>query len=218
MRYRSCSVKCGRSPAKRTLDATQARYATCMAGSGHPLASGHTDEQRAFRNRIARAISNCLKMSPQIFQTTPSHASHLHSCKTLTAPVFSVIWLRTESHQTPVGIKLVAMPCDRPWRQLPPQRNFGARPCPGGVCIPCGYRHDDDASPLMAHGLGDSAFCIRSDGARAASKSFEWFHTSPLSWLAAPGQTVTRNTGAHRRASGLAACGSTPARACVPEP
>jgi hypothetical protein len=30
----ACSVKCGRSPAKRTLDATQARYATCMAGSG----------------------------------------------------------------------------------------------------------------------------------------------------------------------------------------
>ena len=43
-----------------------------------------------------------------------SHASHLHSCKTLTAPAFSVIWLRTESHQTPVGIKLAAMFCDCP--------------------------------------------------------------------------------------------------------
>jgi len=25
----------------------------------------------------------------------------------------------------------------------------------------------------VAHGLGDSAFCIHSDGAKAASKSFE---------------------------------------------
>lgn len=147
-----------------------------------------------------------------------NHASPPSLLQNTNRARFLTHWLRTESHQTPVGIKLVAMPCDRPWRQLPPQRNFGASPCPGGVCIPCGYRHDDDTSPLMAHGLGDSAFCIRSDGARAASKSFGWLHTSLFAWLIAPGQTVIRNTGAHQRASGLAACGSTPARACAPVP
>src|SRR5216683_2676019 len=59
------------------------------------------------------------------------------------------------------------------WWLVPPQRNFGAKPCPRVACIPYGYRRDDDASPLVAHGLGDSAISIHSDGARAASKSFE---------------------------------------------
>ena len=63
------------------------------------------------------------------------------------------------------------------------------RDCPGGLChpretlvpsrvhgvacIPYGYRRDGDASPLVAHGLGDSEIHIHSDGAKAASKSFE---------------------------------------------
>ena len=34
--------------------------------------------------------------------------------QTLIAPVFSLGQLRTESHQTPIGIKLAAMLCDRP--------------------------------------------------------------------------------------------------------
>jgi Co/Zn/Cd efflux system component len=75
---------------------------------------------------------------------------------------------------------------------------------------------DDDASPFVAHGLGDSSICIPSGGAKAASKSFAWLRASPLSWLAAFGQTVTRNIGSHRRASAPAACGSTPAPACAP--
>jgi hypothetical protein len=43
----------------------------------------------------------------------------------------------------------------------------------GVACIPFGYRRNDDASPLVVHGLGDSAICIHSDGAKAASKSFK---------------------------------------------
>jgi hypothetical protein len=41
------------------------------------------------------------------------------------------------------------------------------------MAIPYGYRRDDDASPLVAHGLGDSAICNHADGAKAASKSFK---------------------------------------------
>jgi hypothetical protein len=168
---------------------------------GHPLA-GRSQGKKSTSQTVASIHSD--NSAPPSF------------VQTLTASVFSLVGCEPNRTRHPSGSSCRNTP-RLPWQQLPPQRNFGTRSCPGGVCIPCGYRHDDDTSPLMAHGLGDSAFCIRSDGARAASKSSGWLHTSPFAWLTAPGQTVTRNTGAHRRASGLEACGSTPAQACVPE-
>src|ERR1700676_5013561 len=93
--------------------------------------------------------------------------------QTLTAPVFSLCWLRTESHQTPVRIKLAAMLCDRPGGLCHPRETLVPRRVQGVAYSPYGYRRNDDASPLAAHGLGDSAVCIHSDGARAASKSFK---------------------------------------------
>ena len=93
--------------------------------------------------------------------------------QTLNAPVFSRCWLRTESHQTPVGIKLAAMRCDRPGGLCHPRETLVPSRVQGVACIPYGYRRDDDASPLVAHGLGDSAICIHSGGARTASKSFK---------------------------------------------
>jgi len=138
--------------------------------------------------------------------------------QTLTAPVFSLCRLRTESHQTPVGIKLVAMLYDRPGGSCRPRETLVPSRVQGVVRILCGYRRDGDASPLVAHDLGDSVICTYQDGARTASKSFAWLRASPLSWLTALGQTVIRNTGAHRRACGLAACGNTPAPACARAP
>jgi len=90
----------------------------------------------------------------------------------LTAPAFSLCWLRTKSHQTPVGIKLAAMLCDRPGGLCHPRETLVPSHVQGVACIPYGYRRDDDASPLVAHGLGDSAICIHSVGAKATSKSF----------------------------------------------
>jgi hypothetical protein len=138
--------------------------------------------------------------------------------QTLTAPVFSLCRLRTESHQTPIGIKLAAMLCDCPGGLCHPRETLVPSRVQWVACILCGYRHDGDASPLVARDLGDSVLCAYQDGARAASKSFAWLRASPLSWLTALGQTVIRNTGAHRRASGLAACGNTPAPACARAP
>ena len=86
---------------------------------------------------------------------------------------FLTRWLRTESHQTPVEIKLAAMLCDRPGGVCHPRETLVPSRVQGVACIPYGYRRDDDASPLVAHGLGDSVICSHSDGAKAASKSFE---------------------------------------------
>ena len=136
--------------------------------------------------------------------------------QTLTAPVFSLCRLRTESHQTPVGIKLAAMLCDRPGGVCHPRETLVPSRVQGVAHSPYGCRRGD-ASPQVAHGLGDSAICTASGGAKALSKSLEWLHTSPLSWLTAFGQTVTRNSDSHRRVSARAACGSTLAPTCAPE-
>lgn len=61
-----------------------------------------------------------------------NNACHLHSMQTLTAPVFSLCRLRTESHQTPVGIKLAAMLCDRPGGLCHPRETLVPSPYPRG--------------------------------------------------------------------------------------
>jgi hypothetical protein len=178
----------------------------------------HLDQKRQ-RTPISRPESRAKKVRrKQLRQFTATTAPPPSFVQTLTAPVFSLVGCEPNRTRHPSGSSLSQCFATGPGGSCRPRETLVPGRVQGSACIPCGYRHDDDASPLMAHGLGDSAFCIRSDGTRAASKSFGWLHTSPLSWLAAPGQTVIRNTGAHRRASGLAACGSTPARACVPEP
>ena len=59
-----------------------------------------------------------------------------------------------------------------PWRLLPPQRNVGAKPCPKGWSHSCGCR-DGDASPQLAHGLGDSVICTPIGWHKDGVQSFE---------------------------------------------
>src|SRR5688572_30443689 len=71
------------------------------------------------------------------------------------APVFSLHWLRTQSRQTPIGIKQdgdAALP--PPWWRLPPQRNVGAKPCPKGF-VHTTVAATRGANPWLARGLGD---------------------------------------------------------------
>ncbi|TDN58891.1 hypothetical protein B0G77_8064 [Paraburkholderia sp. BL10I2N1] len=187
----------------RRKDAASISMGSCGAERGHPLA-GRSQEQKKSASQTVASIHSDNSAPPSIVQT-------------LTASVFSLVGCEPNRTRHPSGSSLSQCSATALAAVAAPEKLWYQAVSKGAACIPCGYRRDD-ASPLMAHGLGDSAFCIHSDGARAASKSFGWLHTSPLSWLIAPGQTVTRNTGAHRRASGLAACGSTPAQACVPEP
>ena len=63
------------------------------------------------------------------------------------------------------------MRCDRPGGLSHPRETLVPSRVQGVAYIARGYRRIDDASPLVAHGLGDSVIRIHSDGTRAASKS-----------------------------------------------
>jgi hypothetical protein len=136
--------------------------------------------------------------------------------QTLTASVFSLCWLRTESRQSPIRFKPVAMYCDRP----------------GGVSRP-----RETLVPSRVQGVGHirvavamatpvrcwlTTWAIQSPALhRVAQRRCPIirvvFHQT-ASWLTAFGQTITRNSAAHRRASARAACGSKPARVCARSP
>jgi hypothetical protein len=111
---------------------------------------------------------------------------HLPFLQTVIAPAFSCCWLRSESHQTPVGIKPSAILCEGPGGLRHPRETFVPIRVQWVAHISNGCRLHGDASPYMAHELGDSQVCNQSDGAKAASKShFRWLVTSRLPWLTA---------------------------------
>ena len=58
--------------------------------------------------------------------------------------------LRTESHQTSVGIKRVALLCERPGGGCRPRETSVPSRVQGVACTARGYRRGDDASPLVA--------------------------------------------------------------------
>ena len=156
------------SGANRRPLSTDAITATCREPPSNDGCSHHN------RTPISRPMSRAtINPRKQIALNTVQQRQPPSFLQTLTAPAFSLCWLRTKSHQTPVGIKLAAMCRDRPGGLCHPRETLVPSRVQGVACIPYGYRHNDDASPLVAHGLGDSAICIHSDGAKAASKSFE---------------------------------------------
>jgi hypothetical protein len=155
-----------------------------MRKSGHPLAGRCQEQNKSIASRVRKFFATL-------------HA--IFHPQTVTAPVLSCCWLRCESHQTPVGIKPVAMLCDCPGGNCHPRETLVPSRVQGVAHIPFGCHLDDDASPCLAHGLGDSSICNHSDGAKTASKSFPRLRSSPLTWLTVFGQTVTRNIDQRRR-------------------
>lgn len=73
----------------------------------------------------------------------------------LTAPVFSFSWLRNESHQTPIEIKLVVMFYDRPGGFATLEKLWFQDVSNGLFHNSRGYRYFY-TSPKVAHNLGDS--------------------------------------------------------------
>jgi hypothetical protein len=175
-----------------------------VAVSGHPL-PGLCHEAIAFRRNPCVA---------SMFQAQPQPPIFL---QTLTASVFSLRWLRTESRQSPIRFKPVAMCCDRPGgigrprETLVPSRVQGVSHIPVAVARATPVRNG-----LSAWAIQSSA--LQSGGTKTASNHSRWLYTRPLSWLTAFGQAITRNSAAHRRASARAACDSTPARVCARSP
>ncbi len=155
----------------------------------------------------------------------PSHTDCVHTVRqrmppsflqTPTASVFSLCRLRTESRQSPIRIKRCRDALRAPWRPAPPRETLVPSRVQGVASVD-GCR-DGDASPLLAHSLGDSVICIPSGGAKTASNQWLGLCTRPLLWLTVFGHSVTRNIGSHRKASARAACGSRRAPVCAPAP
>ena len=105
------------------------------------------------KSRVKKCVANHLR---QFRVKTPATVNPASTDRAL----FLASRLRTESHQTSVGIKLSAIFCGRPGGICRPRETLVPSPVQGVACTLRGYRVFDDASPLVAHDLGDSANCI----------------------------------------------------------
>ena len=173
--------------------------------SGHPLTGRCQEAIIILRKPKCPRPHSKHKLQPPAF------------LQTLTAPVFSLSWLRSESRQSPIRFKHVAMHCDCPGGVRRPRETLVPSHVQGAIHIDSGCRVGD-ASPQLAHGLGDSVICTHSGGAKTASNHSRGCKSRPLSWLAAFGQTITRNSASHRMASARAGCDSRPAPVCARSP
>ena len=95
--------------------------------SGHercpfPTHCGLYDERK--QTPISRPESRTETVRRKSIALCQSNNQPSSFLQTLTAPVFSLCRLRTESHQTPVGIKLVAMLYDRPGGSCRPRETL----------------------------------------------------------------------------------------------
>jgi len=76
------------------------------------------------------------------------------------APVFSMHWLRSKSHQTPIGIKRVArFARDRPDGYRHPRKTLVPNRAPQTIALRVAA--GADASPERVHDLGDSFIDLR---------------------------------------------------------
>jgi hypothetical protein len=175
------------------------------ADSSHPLTGPCQEAIAFFRNPLSVASKS--KHNPAATRL-PADSNRTRFLAPLAANRIAPV-----THQVQACRDVLRLP----WRRLPPQRNVGAKPCPRGWSHWCGCR-DGDASPLMAHGLGDSVICYSVGWHKDGVQSFAVVVHQTASWLTAFGQTITQNSAAHRRASAHAACGSTPAPVCARSP
>ena len=172
--------------------------------SGHPLTGPCQEAIEFFRNPLSVASSCNHNFQPPVF------------LQTLTASVFSLRWLRTESRQSPIRFKHVAMYCDRPGGRgrpretLVPSRVQGVGHTRVAVALATPVRYW-----LTTWAIQSSALHRVAQRRRPITRVV--VHQT-ASWLTVFGQTITQSSAAHRRASARAACGSTPARACARAP
>ena len=108
--------------------------------------------------------------------------------QTLTAPVFSLCRLRTESRQSPIRDLACCDTLRPPWRLVPPQRNVGAKPVSKGWTFEMAVAV---ATPvrcwLAAWAIQSYAFNQVAQRRRPIIR--RWLRTRPLSWLTVFGQT-----------------------------
>jgi hypothetical protein len=98
--------------------------------SGRPLAGRSQGHNQTVANLLRQHCNNAI-----LIPTDSDRARFSHS-----------VGCELNSHQTPVGIKLAAMPCDRPGGTCRPRETLVPSRVQGVACIPYGYHRDDDAS------------------------------------------------------------------------
>jgi hypothetical protein len=109
-------------------------------------------------------------------------------------PRFSFSWLRTESRQTPIGIKQVQCNWQLPWRHRPPQKTVGTGPCPkGNLTKALAISRDVSASPEVTHSLDDPV--IRKQGRRKTGvQSMPWLQASQVTGSPACAEPLSKTS------------------------
>jgi hypothetical protein len=139
----------------RTHTIGQYRPYRDVADSSRPL-TGLCQEAIAF-------FCNPLRVAPSTKQQLPATRLPADSNRIRFLAPLAANRIAPVTHQVQACRDLLRPP----WRHGPPQRNVGTKPCPRGWSHWCGCRVGD-ASPLLAHGLGDSVICTPSSGGTKA--------------------------------------------------
>jgi hypothetical protein len=123
-------------------------------------------------------------------------------------------WLRTGSHQTPIGIKRSAMKCRSPWRRCRPRETL----------VPDEVQWVSEPWLLPAQRQSSVAHCLgdRSSASRRRSKrktqSEPWLFTSRSTGLVPFAPPFNQSSGLSQMACAPEACDSRRAPACAPAP
>ena len=106
-----------------------------------------------------------------------------------------------------------------PWRRLPPQRNFGAKPCPRGR-LHCAWLSPSGRRQSFGGSRPGRFSKLQSCRWHQGGVQITFSRFTPVRFPGSPplGQTVTRSIDSHRTAAARAACGSRPAPACALAP
>ena len=135
--------------------------------SSHPL-TGLCQEAIAFRRNSSVASTFIKAQRPAT--RLPANSNRIRFLAPLAANRIAPV-----THQVQ-ACRDVLRP---PWRHGPPQRNVGTKLCPRGWSHSCGCR-DGDASPLLAHGLGDSVICYSIGWRKDGVQSLSWLYSRLL--------------------------------------
>jgi hypothetical protein len=137
---------------------------------GHPLAGRCQASARISRGYcdnacdLSTAACVALQTGPNARRGGQVMLQSFAIVNVLITPVTSIIWLRTESRQSPIRIKRAAMLCSRPSELLHPRRTLVPRAVQWKCCTEKSGCRLPGSRPLVARHVGDA------DLARVAGK------------------------------------------------
>ncbi len=182
----------------------------------NPTADGHHLHKRTPISRpLSRAKQN--RRNPIALKVF-NNARHLPSCRPLPHPFSLLVGCEMNRTRHPSGSSLPRCSATALVAFATPEKRWYQAMSNGllAFVMVAALTTTPVLMWLMAWAIHQSAFIPMAQRRRPNHQL--WLYTSPLAWLAALGQTLTRNIDLHRRAFAPAACGSTLAPACAPGP